>query len=175
MNNYFCGIDWGSMAEIITCIVAIIAFLFSIIEYRSHKKRERINILTQFSVRYTSDPNICSVVKYLEQLEDETNNPNIPDIHQIEMYMRFFEEMSCLIKAKSLKENIVYYMFGHYVLIFADNIDKLPKELEYDKGYWILFRNFVKKMRKAKKNLYPYKTDDNKMDEYRIDEKRIKL
>ena len=175
MNSYCCGICWGSMAEIITCILACSAFVLSFIEYRSYKKRERIRILTQLNIRYTTDSDICSVVKFLEQLEDKTDNPAIPDIHQIEMYMRFFEEISCLIRAKSLKESIVYYMFGHYVIIFAENIYKLPKELEYDKGLWRLFRNFVDKMRIAKETLYPYKTDDNKTDEYRINEKKIEL
>ena len=173
--NDCCVIEWGGLAEIITCIIAFLAFILSYKEYRGHKKRERINILTQLSVRYTTDSNICSVVKYLEQMEDKLDDSNIPDIHQIEMFMRFFEEVDCLIRAGALKENIVYYMFGHYVLLFAENIDKLPKELGYNKGFWVLFRNFVDKMRNSKEALYPYKTDDNKMDEYKIDEKMIEL
>ena len=174
MNSY-CGIDWGNAAEIMTCFLACIAFVLSLIEYRNHKKRERINILTQLSMRYTSDTNICSVVKYLEALEDKKDNPAIPEIHQIEMFMRFFEEVSCLVKAKSLKENIVYYMFGHYVLLFAENIDKMPTELEYNKGFWVLFRSFVERMKTAKESLFCYKTENNEVDEYRINEKMIEL
>ena len=146
----FCEINWGSVAELITCFLACLAIVLSYIEYRNHKKRERINILTQLSVRYTTDLNICSVIKYLESLEDKKENIELPDIHQIEMFMRFFEEVDCLIKTKSIKDNVVCYMFGHYVLLFAENIDKMPAELEYNKGFWALFRDFVERMKIAK-------------------------
>ena len=135
MSDYCYGINWGSVADFITCALAILAFILSYKEYRNHKKRERISILTQLSERYATDSNISSVVKYLEDLEENEENTKLPDVHQIEMFMRFFEEIFCLIKANSLKENIVYYMFGHYVLLFADNIDKFPEELEYSKGF----------------------------------------
>ena len=170
-----CDINLGSVAELLTCFLAIFAFTISYKEYRNHKKRERISILTQLSERYASDPNISSVVRYLEDLEDKKINSNPPDIHQIELFMRFFEEVSCLMNAKSVKDNIVYYMFGHYVLLFADNIDKFPKELEYDKGFWILFRRFVERMKKAKAKIYCYNTKENKVDEYKIKEKEIEL
>ncbi len=91
------------------------------------------------------------------------------------MYMRFFEEINCLINAEALKVNIVYYMFGHYVLLFADNIDKLPEKLEYSKAFWLYFREFVEKMKKAKEELYCYKTNNNEIDEYKINTKKIKL
>ena len=154
-----CDINLGSVAELLTCFLAIFAFTISYKEYRNHKKRERISILTQLSERYASDPNISSVVRYLEDLEDKKINSNPPDIHQIELFMRFFEEVSCLMNAKSVK----------------DNIDKFPKELEYDKGFWILFRRFVERMKKAKAKIYCYNTKENKVDEYKIKEKEIEL
>lgn len=165
----YCEINWGSVAEIVTCFLACLAFILSYFEYRNHKKQERINILSQFSIRYTTDKDICAVVKYLENLE-EGKNETIPELHKIEMFMRFFEEIYCLIQVKSLKENIVYYMFGHYVLLFAEAKDKLPKELEYDKGFWVLFRNFVERMKKAKATLYK-----DKNNEYKINVKKIEL
>ena len=170
-----CGIELGSLAEIITCCLAGFAFLLSWKEFQNHKKRERINIITQFSKRYTEDCHIKNVVQYLESLEDKKEDLNPPNIHDIEMFMRFFEEISCLVKANSIKENITYYMFGHYLLIFAENIDKMPKELEYDKGVWTLFRDFVDTMKKAKESLYSEKTEDGKVDEYKINTNKIEL
>ena len=126
-----CDINLGDVAEIFTCFLAFLAFILSCIEYRNYKKRERINILTQLNMRYTTNEDIRSVVKYLEALEDKKDE-SLPEIHEIEMFMRFFEEIDCLIQAKSIKENIVYYMFGHYVLLFEKEKDNFPKELEYD-------------------------------------------
>ena len=120
-------------------------------------------------MRYTTNEDIRSVVKYLEALEDKKDE-SLPEIHEIEMFMRFFEEIDCLIQAKSIKENIVYYMFGHYVLLFEKEKDNFPKELEYDKGFWVLFRKFVERMKKAETSLY-----DNPKEKKQIKEKRIKL
>ena len=176
MSTLVCRLNWGSIAECVTAFLALCAFVLSCIEYRKHKKRERVNNLTQLSVRYTNDPEINAVVKYLEALEDNKENQiGLPNIHQIEMYMRFFEEICCLIKSKALKRNVVYYMFGNYVIIFADNKDKWPPELGYDKGYWQLFREFVEMMREARKLLYPYRNSKNEINEYKIKVKEIKL
>ena len=176
MSTLLCKFNWGSLADWVTAFFALCAFGLSFIEYRKHKKRERVNTLTQLSVRYTNDPEINAVTKYLEAIEDNKEETiGLPNIHQIEMYMRFFEEICCLVKSKALKRNVVYYMFGHYVIVFADNKDKWPQELEYDKGYWQLFREFVEMMREARKLLYPYRNGKNEINEYKINDKEIKL
>ena len=66
-------------------------------------------------------------------------------------------------------------MFGHYVLVFANNKDKWPTELGYNMGYWQLFRDFIEMMQKAHDELYPYKDGNNNTNEYKIDVKKIKL
>ena len=176
MNTFCCGVSWGSVADWSIAFFALCAFGLSIYEYKKHKKRERVNNLAQLNVRYTTDQDINSVVKYLETIEDNKEDTiEFPNIHQLEMFMRFFEEICCLINSKALKRNIVYYMFGHYVIIFADNKEKWPSELEYDKGYWQLFRDFVEMMRKAREELYPYRNDNNEINDYKINAKRIKL
>lgn len=176
MSFINCGVNWGSIADWSTAFLTLCALGLSICEYRKYKKRARVNNLTQLSVRYTTDPEISYVVKYLERVEDENEKTmGIPNIHQLEMYMRFFEEICCLVKSKALRRNIVYYMFGHYVIVFADNKEKWPSELGYDKGYWQLFREFVDIMREAQKELYPYRNDNNEINEYKINVKKIKL
>jgi hypothetical protein len=176
MGTIGCSVNWGSLADWITAVFASAAFILSVCEYKKHKKRERVNHLTQLSIRFTTESEISSVVKYLEALEDNNEKTMVlPNIHQIEMYMRFFEEICCLVKSKALKRNIVYYMFGHYVLVFADNKEKWPSELGYDKGYWQLFRDFVEMMREARNELYPYKNENNSVNEYKINKTKIKL
>lgn len=176
MSTIDCEVNWGSIADWSTALFTFCALGLSIWEYRKYKKRERVNILTQLNIRFTTDQDIIYVIRYLEELEDNNEKKmGVPNIHQLEMYMRFFEEICCLLRSKALKRNIVYYMFGHYVIVFADNKDKWPYELEYDKGYWQLFRDFVDIMRKARKELYPYRSDNNEINDYKINVKRIKL
>ncbi len=176
MNVLGCGLKWGSIADLSTALFAFCALVVSICEFCKYKKRERVSILTQMSIRYTTDPDICSVVRYLEALEDKKESTlALPNIHQLEMFMRFSEELCCLVKSKALKSNIVYYMFGHYVLVFANNKEKWATELGYEKGYWRLFRDFVDMMQGAHDKLYPYKDDNNNTNEYKINVKNIRL
>ena len=171
-----CEFKLGSFADCATAFLALCAFGFSVFEYCRYKKRERTNLLTQLSERYTTNSDIGTVVKYLEALEDHNENTlALPDIHQLEMFMRFSEELCCLLKSKALKENIVYYMFGHYVLVFEKEKNKWPKELGYDKEYWYLFRDFVNIMKKSHDELFKCKDDNNKIKEYKINIKKIRL
>lgn len=171
-----CGLKWGSIADLGTVFFAFCAFGLSLYEFCKYRKRERVSILTQMNIRYTTDPDICTVIRYLEALEDKKEKSlTLPDIHQLEMFMRFSEELFCLVKTESLKKDIVYYMFGHYVLVFANNKDKWPTELGYNMGYWQLFRDFIEMMQKAHDELYPYKDGNNNTNEYKIDVKKIKL
>lgn len=176
MNLWGYELELGSIADCATALFAICAFILSIIEYRKYKKRERVNLLMQMSKKYTTDSAIKTVLSYLEALENKREKTlALPNIHQLEMFMRFFEELCCLVKSKALRVNIVYYMFGHYVIIFDDNKEIWPHELEYEKGYWKLFRNFVEMMRKSRDELFPYRNDDNIMIEDKINDKKIKL
>lgn len=176
MNVLGCVLKWGSIADLSTALFALCALIVSIYEFCKYKKRERVSILTQMNIRYTTDPDICSVVRYLEALEDKKESTlALPNIHQLEMFMRFSEELCCLVRSNALKLNIVYYMFGHYVLIFASYKDKWPIELGYEKGYWQLFRDFVNMMQRAHDELYPYKDDNNNTNDYKINVKKIEL
>ncbi len=176
MSILGCGLKWGSIADFGTAFFALCAFGFSLYEFCKYKKRERVGILTQMNIRYTTDSDINAVVRYLEALEDKKENAlALPNIHQLEMFMRFSEELCCLVRSNALKVNIVYYMFGHYVLVFANYKDKWPIELGYEKGYWRLFRDFVNKMQEAHDELYPYIDDNNNTNEYNINVKKIKL
>ena len=164
MCNCVFELGKGICANDITALTAVIAFVFSVCQYMKYKKRERVSILAQYNERYTTDPNIADVVKYLELKEDE-KECTMPDLHKLEMYMRFCEELYFLIKASSMERNIAYYMFGHYIVFFDDNKKKWPEDLGYNKKYWCVFREFVKEMRFTKIDLYG---ENNKMSEEEI-------
>lgn len=99
MNTICCSVNWGSLTDWVTAVFASEAFILSVCEYKKHKKRGQGNHLTQLSIRLTIESEISSVVKYLEALEDNNKKTMIlPNTHQIELYMHFFEELCCLVK-----------------------------------------------------------------------------
>lgn len=144
--------NWGSYAELFMACLAFITLLISACEYCWHKKRERVCVLENYNARYAGDEEIKAVVTYLEALEENKERTE-PNVHQLEMYMRFCEELYFLIKSKSMKRNIAYYMFGHYVLIFNTENKKWIEKLGYNEKYWTVFRKFVCEMNNAKKDL----------------------
>ncbi|MBR4029016.1 MAG: hypothetical protein IKJ08_05480 [Alistipes sp.] len=144
--------------ECTTLVIAIAAFVLSYVEYTKHKKRTRIEILCRYNERYQSDHELSKVVRYLEKIENplkEGEKNEQPDRHSVEMYMRFYEELYFLIKANSIKKEIVYYMFGHYVLVFEEHFTHLAdweNQLGYQEEYWKVFRQFVNLMKEEKKS-----------------------
>ena len=141
--------------EAISIIMAMVTLCFSCYQYMKHKKRNRVEILCKFNERYQTEESIVNVTKFLEEIEDneldQSNKKTLPSIHELEMYMRFYEELYFLIQAGSIKKKMAYYMFGHYVILFDDNKDKLPENLNYNDSYWVVFRTLVEIMRKSKK------------------------
>ena len=66
-------IEIGSYAQIITAIVAVLAFVISISEYYVNKDFKQAQVLSEYNKRYTSDPNIVKVVKYLNYIDEHGN------------------------------------------------------------------------------------------------------
>ena len=96
-------INWAKiLPEWISLIIAFIALVLTIVEYGRYKKRFRVEILCKFNERYQKDEEIKSVTKFLEELEDGKSD-NVPHIHELEMYMRFYEELYFLIQAGTMR------------------------------------------------------------------------
>lgn len=107
------------------------------------------------NIRYTTDSDINSVIKYLEALEDDENTSlDSPTIHQLEMFMHFIEELQLLIKGGSVSKSAALNLFGHYTTVLDKYQSKWP-ELGYDEKYWNVYREFVDK---AKNFDYKYIT-----------------
>lgn len=125
-----------------------------------HKKQLRTELLMNYSVRYCTNEDISSVVKYLEQEEGLKlhKKVEIPDDHEVEMFMRFFEELELLIVAKAIDAKIVFYMFYFYLHTFEKHKD-MWKNVGYEDNEWKVFREFVDRMKKLKEDRNNYKID----------------
>lgn len=165
-----CGIQ--EIAEMITAMVAILAFCYTKEEYDLHVKREKTATLAQYNERYATDPNIQKVINYLLWKGDgapedirhyggESVDDIMPTKNEVEMFMRFFEELEISIEAKRLDPNIAKDLFAYY----AHELPKIESYLlpddyevfEYQERHtsndtWHYFKEFIKPNKQQENN-----------------------
>ncbi|MBR5039322.1 MAG: hypothetical protein IKX65_11465 [Prevotella sp.] len=139
----------GSIAEWLTAFIALGALIFSYVQIKNYKKQGRIELLSDYNKRFCANEELKVVGKYLEKecgLNHHYNVPE-PDDHQVEMFMRFFEEIELLINEGAMDEETVYYMFSYYALEFDKKKNKW-KRVDYESGNWKIFRMFINRMKR---------------------------
>lgn len=131
-----------------TAIVAIFSIYAGFQKYKENQKSKRIQYLLDFGKRYKEDSDIMSVANILAELEDNPNTDcsNIT-VYEVEMYMRFFEELELLIENTAVEESDAIYLFGHYTKVLENYHDRWPT-LGYEEEYWSKFRRFVNRTKK---------------------------
>ena len=96
---FYPKLELGSCAEILTAVIALLASIVTYNEYISVKDSKQAQVLSEYNKRYSEDPNIVAVVQYLNYIDTDgmANNPvrRKPSNYEVEMFMRFFEEL-CL-------------------------------------------------------------------------------
>ena len=146
----------------ITNLIATIALCLTICGYCFHKKQERTATLVKYNERYSSDSNIQKVVSYLLWMSDKEKQKEleaslIPTKNQVEMFMRFFEELQTSIDSKLIKKEDAKELFSYYAIQLYEYIQKnkenevgkevfpSKEEIETD---WKRFKKFVTKYQK---------------------------
>ena len=147
------------LIKIITCFVGILTVWIAFNNYSDYVKQKRIQYLLEFGKKYTEDEAIKEVVEFMEHLEtdnmyktdemnvDKTYNDTVLNIHSIEMFMRFIEELELLIRGGAVSESAALNLFGHYTTILDKYHNRWPK-LEYEKDFWTVYRSFVEKAKR---------------------------
>ena len=152
-----CIAFFSAISSFLTALIAGFALVVSIVEYRNHIKREKAKTLSNFNERYVNDKSIERVTKLLTKyLDDGENNEEKDDIkkqfsqlelYDIEMFIRFFEEVEYAIEAGALDEKEIRYMFAYYALAAAET-KPVKKEITTDD--WYVFKHFVSRMNRIK-------------------------
>ena len=147
----------SAISSLVTALVACIALVISIIEYKNHLKREKAHTLSSFNERYANDKNIGCVTRPLtEYLDDRKNEEEIENasrqfqdlgLYDIEMFMKFFEEVEHSIIAGALNQEEIRYMLSYYALAAAET-KRFKDEINNDD--WRVFRNFIVRMKRIK-------------------------
>ena len=108
-------------------IIAVVAMVISIIQLRSHNNKENNKLLSQLNKRYVEDKNVQKVVRYLRENEPSDEEP---DAYQVELFLRFFEELGIYLKTKSIRKEDVEEFFGFYFERYEDADNERGKILK---------------------------------------------
>lgn len=100
------------IVEVLTCLVACIAFCLAWKEYMSRKRTEYHKLFSQLNRRYEKNESMQAVVKYLRDKEPEGDYISL---YQLEVFLRFFEELGLYMETNSLNAADVDTFFGYYL------------------------------------------------------------
>lgn len=131
----------ADIIELLILIVALSAFILSIVELRNYKQKESNNLMSQLNERYLTNNDMQTVVRYLREI-DPTNEE--PSAYQVELFLRFFEELNVYLRHGNLNPDDVREFFNYYLerlyhsergQKLLDKIKHQDRNLNYLNGY----------------------------------------
>ena len=145
MELDICKITTENLIDLGILIVVIAAFVISMKELSSHKTKEDNKLLSELNNRYINNQDIQTVVMYLRETEPSSTLPNA---YQIDLFLRFFEELGVYLANKSIKKNDVGNFFNFYLRQFytTDRGKVLQERCEYNEKklpYLIIYKKIM--------------------------------
>ena len=137
--------------ECITVITTFVGLLIALITIdiglKQYKNENRFKKAAQFFElrrRFKENQNFTEIRERLNNHQnlDGINNTNVFD------FAGFLEELQIAINSKFIEPEMVYYLFGHYILEFADYQNRVPLEAPL----WTALNELVINMRAIKNN-----------------------
>ena len=113
----------------ILAIMAIVAAIFSWKEIQSHKEKESNKLLSQLNRRYLGSESIQNVVRYLREFDASNKKPTS---YEIELFLRFFEELGVYMRKDNLPVEDVRNFFNYYLERFymTERGEELQKQIK---------------------------------------------
>ncbi len=135
--------------EIGAFTAALFAIIVAFFEYKQLKGRRKSELFSELNKRYLADEkNIQPVIRYLSHLHP---NAPIPEGYQIELFLRFFEEIDVYLKEEALDEETTYHLFAYYCLeIFKPEFISLLEGINFQEEEWPLLSDFLERMKSVK-------------------------
>ena len=117
--------------NLLILIVALAAFILSIRELRSYKQKENNKLLSQLNNRYLENKDMQAVVKYLRDIKPEGDEPSA---YQVELFLRFFEELYVYLRYDGLEPDDVRKFFNYYLerLYHSERGKKLLEKINHE-------------------------------------------
>ena len=127
VKMFYPELNIGNYADLLTAIIAIFALIITLSEYLSAKDAKQAQVFSEYNKRYSEDANIIKVVKYLNFHDKggKINNPVPvkPSNYEVEMFMRFFEELELQIQYNRLCEKDVIDLFIYYADLLYNDVE----------------------------------------------------
>jgi hypothetical protein len=139
--------EWEFIIKIITIVgffVTIVTICFAFYQLNQEKRFKKLNHFTELRSRFKTNNHFTEIRERLN------NHQNLDSISIINLYdyAGFFEELQIAINAKFIKPKMVYYLFGHYILDFADN----QNIIQLEAPLWSALNELVITMRSIDEN-----------------------
>lgn len=132
-------------------IIALVTFMFGMVEYVKRGKQERAQHFLAMRRRFLETPEFRRLL-HLLHTGDEAALASAP-VQDKRNFLGFLEEVALLVNSGMIRRDVAHYMYGDYVLMAAEN-QSFWDGLDRESIYWTLFRQFVADMQ-AERNLQP--------------------
>jgi len=155
LNLFVGSVTLDQFSDFISAFVACLAFCIATTEYYLHKDSNQARVLTEYNQRYSTDPIITKVVRFLHEKDSGEYSYFKPTSNDVELFMRFMEELEIQIERKRLNESDICCLFFYYAHYLGTE-EEIRKELgisDYDNPMaWDKFKKVVKRYEKYIKN-----------------------
>jgi hypothetical protein len=134
-------------SDLISAIAAFIGVIFTLlgiyVALDQYKKDNRFKKAAYFSDMRNRFKN-NQVFNQIREAVNAGQNLNQFTQTQIYDYAGFFEELQIAINSKFIHPDMIYYLFGHYILEFANNNDD---RIQLEVPLWSLLNILINRMR----------------------------
>jgi hypothetical protein len=151
----------GVGIALLTLGVATGTFIKAIIEYKRQNAVKRFEIFQAMNERFDGE----KFVKIRELLDDDSLDLESADYTEKHNFLGFFEELAISVNSRVMSEEVAFYLFGYYAIRCWRSENFWVGDMMIDKEsiYWLLFRDFAKRMEKMEDRLGSGGIDTSKM------------
>ncbi|NBR13044.1 MAG: hypothetical protein EBQ94_11200 [Flavobacteriales bacterium] len=130
-------------ATILGVIATVASAFWALKQYREERNFKKASFFIELRERFKNNSKFNNIRRILE------NGENINSIIQTDKYdyVGFFEELQIAINSKYISPELVYYLFGYYI-IQCDRAQLINRELQL----WRAFKQLADKMSELDNN-----------------------
>lgn len=123
-------------------ILTFASIIVALRQYRDAKNFKKASFFIDLRDRFKTNEQFNNIRSVLE------NEGNINEINQTDKYdyVGFFEELQIAVNSKFIKPELVYYLFGYYI-IQCDEAELIEREAPL----WGAFKDLASQMREIRK------------------------
>lgn len=131
-------------------LATILGTIAAIPTYQINITEKRNRVFARMNKVFVKDENIQAVIRFMNNGERKE-----PSINELELFLRFFEELDVYVKAGDIDKKVVYLLFYYYCnqLIHAPEYQYLREKMDFNLENWKYLKDIDDRMQKcAKKN-----------------------